>query len=515
MKKITKIISFLLVFALLFASVPASFAAEKPVRYRPIVLLKFDDLVVGSVPGFQKVYDILKEEGVKGGFGLIGNSLSDENATDEYIAKVKEFYEGGVEIWHHGYLHTIPEYSEFSYDEQYENFAKTVNLLEEKCGITVTSFGSPFNNSNDITIKMINEKFPQIESIMLAADPANEANGVNTKVRADIEPQTGVVNYEGFVANYEKQKRADAIVLQGHPAGWTENDLADLRKIIDFLQERDSVFMTPTEYARYYRENIANATDNDFIEVTIAGLYVEFEDAEPTMINDRVVVPFRKIFAELGAEVSWDADTATATATKGDKIVKITEDSNTAYINDEAQELDVAATILDGRFVVPIRFVSEALDQHVYWDEKTTTVVISELGPREFEAPEGSIEIKGCTFSSYFEDEIGERSYDGNMTTLWSCEGITQWICYDLGEKTDFSKISIVWNKGDARKAKFRIEVSDDGENFTSIFDGEASGTNADFEDYEVAGSGKYVRVYCMGNNTSYWNAIKEIVIYK
>lgn len=514
MRKTLKIVSILLVFAMMITSFSVSFAAEKISRYKPIILLKFDDLTATNVTAFDKTFDILMEKGVTGGFGVIGKTLEDGAITDEFVAKVKEWTDAGIEIWHHGYYHTIEEYSQDDYATQQTNFGRTINLMEEKCGVKLTSFGSPYNNSNDTTMRVINENFPQIESLMLCSDPANEALAVNVKARADIEPETGKVNYEKFVANYEKQKRNHAVVLQGHPGPWTDHDRSELAKVIDFLKEKDSVFMTPTEYARYYAE-VEKEGFEDFIEVTIAGSYVEFDDVEPTLINDRVVVPFRKIFASLGAEVEWDAETATATAKKGDIVIKITEDNNTAYIGDKACELDVAATILDGRFVVPIRFVSEALGQHVYWDGETTTVVIAELGPREFDVPEGSIEIKGCTFSSYFEDEIGERSYDGNMVTLWSCEGITQWVCYDFGEKVDFSKVSIVWNKGDARKAKFKIEVSDDAENFTSVFEGEASGQNALFEDYDVKGSGRYARIYCMGNNTSNWNAIKEIVFYK
>lgn len=513
MNKLLRFMSFALVLTVLIMSICTVATASSP---KPVIILKFDDLTAKNVAGFQRVFDILMEEKIDGGFGIIGNSLDGSGATQEYYDKIKQWHDAGVEIWHHGYSHTEPEYHGSDFDTQYESFNKTVTLLEEKCGITVTCFGSPYNNSDETTIKMINEKFPQITTILLAADKNNEANAAVLPVRSNIEPKTGVVSYDGFVSEYAKNKRSPYMVLQGHPAGWTENDISEFRKVIAFLKEKGCTFMTPTEAGAYYKNYIANPPALDYVDVMVNGSYIDFDnDTEPAIINDRVVVPFRKIFAALEAEVSWDEATRTATAKGANTTVKITEDSTTAYINGEAAELDVAATIIDGRFVVPIRFVSEALDKIVYWDGEKNTVVIASKTAKAESLPEGAAEIKDCTFSSYFEDELGYMSYDGDKDTLWSCSGTSQWVCYDLGEKSDISKVSIMWNKGDARKARFKIEVSDDKESFTALFDGEASGASTDFEDYDVSGSGRYVRIYCMGNNTSEWNAIKEIVIYK
>lgn len=94
-------------------------------------------------------------------------------------------------------------------------------------------------------------------------------------------------------------------------------------------------------------------------------------------------------------------------------------------------------------------------------------------------------------------------------------KGKNQWICYDLGEESPVSKASVLWNKADRRKARFKIEISDDNESFNTLFDGEACGTMTTFEDFEIKGSGRYIRIYCMGNSESSWNAIKEIIIYK
>lgn len=519
MKKIGKLLALALSMTTAFTMSTAAFgtAASAAERPKPVVIIKLDDLTTNTVNGFQKAFDVIQKEGVKGGFGVIGNSLEDDGTKQAYYDKIKEWDKAGIEIWHHGYSHTEPEYHGSDYDAQYESFNKTVTLLKEKCGITVTSFGSPFNNSDAVTAQMIDEKFPQITNMMLSGD-FGEKNALRLPTRCDMEPATGKVSYDTFVTNYTKFQRSPYIVLQGHAGMWDEASLSDFQKIIAFLKDKNSTFMTPSEYTDYYREKQANPDQEEpqYIDVMLNGVYMEFPDAEPVMLNDRVMVPFRAIFEALGAKIEWDGATATATAVKGDTTVKITENNNTAYINDTPAELDVAATILGDRFVVPIRFVSESLGQVVYWDEKNNTVIIVTKTEKPYTLPDGAVEIKDCSFSSFFEDELGYFSYDGDPDTLWSCEGNPQWICYDLGESTSVSKVSIQWNKGDQRQAIFKIEVSDDGQTFTTVYDGKASGTNAGLEDYAVSNAkGRYVRIYCMGNSASTWNAIKEIVIYK
>ena len=100
-------------------------------------------------------------------------------------------------------------------------------------------------------------------------------------------------------------------------------------------------------------------------------------DVLPVNENGRVLVPLRGIFESLGASLIWDDATKSATAKRGDIEIKITLDSNTAYKNGEAVILDVPAKIINGRFLVPVRFISEALDCKVKWEGESKTVIIT------------------------------------------------------------------------------------------------------------------------------------------
>jgi trimeric autotransporter adhesin len=100
-------------------------------------------------------------------------------------------------------------------------------------------------------------------------------------------------------------------------------------------------------------------------------------DQPPIEKSGRVLVPLRAIFETLGASVSWDAQTETVTATKGNKVITLKIGSRVARINGSANYLDQAAIELNGRTLVPVRFISESLGEIVNWDNNTQTVIIT------------------------------------------------------------------------------------------------------------------------------------------
>ena len=114
----------------------------------------------------------------------------------------------------------------------------------------------------------------------------------------------------------------------------------------------------------------------DGIRVLINGEPIEF-DVQPQLINDRTMVPLRAIFETLGAEVEWNGDTRTVTATRDDIVVVSTIESKTMYVNGEAKIMDVAPVIIDDRTLVPARFIAEAFGCDVQWDGSDRTVYIS------------------------------------------------------------------------------------------------------------------------------------------
>ncbi len=116
--------------------------------------------------------------------------------------------------------------------------------------------------------------------------------------------------------------------------------------------------------------------DQNPITVFLNGEQLAF-DVEPTLENGRTLVPMRVIFEALGATVDWDNDTFTAIAVKDDLTIKITIDDMKLYKNDEVIELDVPARLIDGRTLVPARAVSEGMGAKVDWDNENRKVIIT------------------------------------------------------------------------------------------------------------------------------------------
>ncbi|MDK8193712.1 copper amine oxidase N-terminal domain-containing protein [Paenibacillus sp. UMB7766-LJ446] len=113
-----------------------------------------------------------------------------------------------------------------------------------------------------------------------------------------------------------------------------------------------------------------------------ARISIYINDAElssaqaPVMKGGRVLVPLRSIFEGLDATVKYTNKTKTITAVREDQEVILKLGSKTAYINGEAISLDVPANTIKGNTMVPIRFVSEAFGEKVFWNSRNQRVDI-------------------------------------------------------------------------------------------------------------------------------------------
>jgi beta-lactamase superfamily II metal-dependent hydrolase len=112
-------------------------------------------------------------------------------------------------------------------------------------------------------------------------------------------------------------------------------------------------------------------------KVILDGQQLSF-DVPPAIENGCTLVPLRVIFEALGADVQWNGSTQTVTASKsGTKIILIIGGS--AYKNSQEVKLSVPAKIIEGRTMVPLRFISEALGCQVAWDGTTDTITITSI----------------------------------------------------------------------------------------------------------------------------------------
>ena len=101
-------------------------------------------------------------------------------------------------------------------------------------------------------------------------------------------------------------------------------------------------------------------------------------DSPPVIRDGRTLVPIRAIVEALDGKVDWDNETKTATLTNdsGDEV-KLTVNSKTASYNGSSAELDTPPVIINERTMLPIRFVAESFGYTADWKAEDKSIVIS------------------------------------------------------------------------------------------------------------------------------------------
>lgn len=147
-----------------------------------------------------------------------------------------------------------------------------------------------------------------------------------------------------------------------------------MKKIIISLIVLANLLAFPTAFAENETPSVPTIT------VTLNGEKLEF-DVDPYIENDRTLVPMRKIFEAVGANVAWDDEMKTVVASRmisnNPIFVAIQIGGESAFVNNVKTNLDTPAKIVDDRTFVPLRFVVEALGEKVEWDGNTYTVIIT------------------------------------------------------------------------------------------------------------------------------------------
>lgn len=145
----------------------------------------------------------------------------------------------------------------------------------------------------------------------------------------------------------------------------------------DSSVERDLNLMGLKGKDLFTSSNVVNPIENSLVKVTIDGRYIDF-DQSPIIENGATLLPLRKIFEELGLELVWEQKTQTIRAEKnGINIVMVVGEKH-AMVNGTKVNLSVPSKILNGRTLVPARFIAESFGADVKWDDESRTVIIKQ-----------------------------------------------------------------------------------------------------------------------------------------
>ena len=89
----------------------------------------------------------------------------------------------------------------------------------------------------------------------------------------------------------------------------------------------------------------------------------------PFIAESRTMVPLRLIAEAMGADIEWDSDTRTVIIAHGTMVASLV--INQPLPNDLGTPI-----IYNDRTFVPLRFVAEALNATIEWDDETQSIEV-------------------------------------------------------------------------------------------------------------------------------------------
>lgn len=98
----------------------------------------------------------------------------------------------------------------------------------------------------------------------------------------------------------------------------------------------------------------------------------------PKIVDGRTIVPLRTIFEAMEAKVDWDDATQSITVSRGSDVISFQIGNNVMTRNGETIVLDVPPQLLVDTTFVPVRAISEAFSYNVDWDDVNYDVIINE-----------------------------------------------------------------------------------------------------------------------------------------
>ncbi len=283
--------------------------------------------------------------------------------------------------------------------------------------------------------------------------------------RHQMENQYYAVQLNGPIAKtYEKD-------FKGEDTGYTSGNV-----YVKYNGAASSVTAPPANTPPVTTPPAQSGND---VKVVLNGNAVAF-DQPPIIESGRTLVPIRAIFEALGATVSWDQATQTATAVGRDITIKITIGSGVMYKNDTQVGLDVPARIVGNRTLVPVRAISESFGSQVDWDNDTRTVIIKDQNANtntntntntNNATAEKWIDAKGTTAepknsrdvrndtNGFGTNNYTPISYEGNVTLYAQNYGYGNDDNYDIKlfilNGNEYTQVGKLYGEGD----KLQVEV--------------------------------------------------------
>ena len=124
-------------------------------------------------------------------------------------------------------------------------------------------------------------------------------------------------------------------------------------------------------------ENLVINRNGKKISVVYNGRPVDFGRLTPFSRDGMTLAPFRNIFEHSGGVVFWNNLIKRVKASSDGRKVEFTIGDLQALVNDKSVRMQTAPVLVDGRAVVPLSFLRDALDVTIEYNPATGRIVIA------------------------------------------------------------------------------------------------------------------------------------------
>ena len=164
-----------------------------------------------------------------------------------------------------------------------------------------------------------------------------------------------------------------------------------------------------------HNENVIKNNKSIILKVNDPWMYVNEEVKEfdpeqgstPVVREGRTLLPIANVIVEFGGNVKWDGKEQKVTVALDGSTVELWIGKKKATVNGVEETLDVPPSVIGGRTMIPLRFVSDNLGIQLVWDKDNQVIALYR----------GDFDSLPKSYSSYFIYKTNETNGSSKQET--------------------------------------------------------------------------------------------------
>jgi hypothetical protein len=191
-------------------------------------------------------------------------------------------------------------------------------------------------------------------------------DGMDLKLYANGKLVSSVENPQDQVNNPLIASQTRFFIAKDQNSNFFRGRMSDFRIYNKTLSEDDILFL--------YKEKI---TWTNKIKLWIGKHTMEINGTQkdvdpgkltsPVIVENRTLVPIRSIIETMGGTVNWISSDRMVEITLESRTIKLWINKTTSMVDGKNIPIDVAPIIMEGRTMLPLRFISESLGVKIEW----------------------------------------------------------------------------------------------------------------------------------------------------